>query len=106
MDHDGLQIIPRVYQALWNDEKSGMVILAYGDVGIAWDVRGEGFYRCTEQQLRRLYADLGIDRLEGYVSLAHVKLMEKKLNGYAIVRQMHPGTYHGKPSMWVSVDLK
>jgi len=101
-----LKVIGREYQVLWNNEKSGAVVLKYGDVGIMWDIRGEDFYKFGKDCLREAYERLDIDRLEGYISLAHVRLMERMLRDVAIVRQMHPGLYHGKPSMWVSVELR
>ena len=76
-----------------------------------WNIVGAGFYTASREQLTRVYNDLNIRTLEGYISAAHVRLMVRSLRGKAVVEITERDTdsqYHPDDSeyVWVVVRLE
>ena len=106
-----LSIHSRLYQIQWNEGKSSCLIFKYGPKGIMWNIVGNGFYTATYDQLKQVYIDLNIQTLEGYISIAHVRLMTRALRDKATVEvistEFNP-KYHpdDQTYAWVKVVLK
>lgn len=87
------------------DYVSSFQVFKYGDTGLAYAITGPGFYRLLPSLLPKVFKDLDLVSLEGYVTKAHRRAMAYLLRDVATVSVVRAGHCAGRDMVWVRVTL-
>lgn len=109
-----VDILPRLHSVVVFDEHNPVnyivscQIFTYGDVGLIFTLNGQRFYDCFGRPgvLQKLFDDLGILTLEGYVTPAHARLMAFASRRVANVEETRRGRMAGHEMIWVRITCK
>ena len=107
------EIAPRQVSVMLYDEDpvnyaASCQVFIYGDRGFMYSITGNrGFYRLWQNPVatKDLFKQLNVRTLEGYVSIAHARLMRAILKNFCLVRFVHEGIMADRPLFWVEVSL-
>ena len=86
-----------------DDHVSSFQCFKYGDVGLAYAITGAGFYGLLPTLIGKIFRELQVSSLQGYVTKAHHRAMAFKLRGLATVAVLWTGRCAGREMLWVKV---
>ena len=99
------QFSVHVYEDHPDNYTASCMVSRYGNRGQLFLINGAGFYKHAAAMFEAIWAE-GLDRLEGYVTAPHARLLRREAGKFATISIQSVGAMAGHDMVWLVVEKK